>query len=404
MQTYEEVIEFIEQENIKFIRLAFFDVFGEQKNIAIMPGQLRHAFEYGVSFDASAVAGFGDPAKSDLFLKPDPTTLSIVPWRSFDGGVCRMFCDVIYPDGTPVEKDTRYMLRQAVKAATKEGFHINVGPEVEFYVLRQNERGENTMEPVDHAGYMSLAPDDKCENLRRQICYTLQEMGITPEASHHEQGPGQNEVDFHYSDPLTAADNTSTFKWAVRNIAEAAGLWADFSPKPFRDRPGNGMHLNLSVHSDDGKDRTDAFMAGILKYIREITLFLNPKKNSYERFGQMEAPYYISWSHENRSQLIRIPADPSGRKRIELRSPDPSANPYLAYTLLIYAGLEGIRQHLTPDRPMNINLYHADPDLTSKLEKLPSRLEEAVRYARESDLVRRILPRECVEAYSRRQD
>ena len=224
-------------------------------------------------------------------------------------------------------------------------------------------------------------------------------MGITPEASHHEQGAGQNEVDFRYSDPLSAADNTVTFKWAVRNLADANGMWADFSPKPIRSQPGNGMHLNMSVSSKDGRDYSSAFMAGILKYIKDITLFLNPLPQSYERFGQMEAPYYISWSGQNRSQLIRIPADLSGRKRMELRSPDPMANPYLAYTLLIYAGLEGISQNLRPDLPMNVNLYTADPDLTGKLDKLPSKIEEAMQLARGSEFVAQHVSKELLDAY-----
>lgn len=400
--TYEDVLNFVDEENIKFIRLAFFDVFGNQKNIAIMPGELRRAFEVGISFDASAITGFGEEVKSDLFLKPDPTSLSIIPWRPLDGGVCRMFCDICYPDGTPFEKDTRYMLRRAVRTARESGISVNIGPEIEFYVFKLDDKGEQTQEPIDHASYMAVAPADRGENLRRDICFTLLEMGITPEASHHEQGPGQNEVDFRYSDPLTSADNTTMFKWAVRNLADQNGMWADFSPKPLRDAAGNGMHLNMSVKSTDGTDYTDNFMAGIMRHIREITLFLNPMPKSYERFGQLEAPYYISWSDENRSQLVRIPADPSGGRRIELRSPDPMANPYLAYTLLIYAGLDGISRKMAPERPMNINLYRADPDLTGKLEKLPSHFEEAVQYAVDSEFVRKYVSEECLAAYCRR--
>lgn len=400
--SYQDVLNFVDEENIKFIRLAFFDVFGNQKNIAIMPGELRRAFEVGVSFDASAIEGFGEEVKSDLFLKPDPTSLSIIPWRPLDGGVCRMFCDICYPDGTPFEKDTRYMLRRAVRTAKDAGISVNIGPEVEFYVFKQDDHGQPTMEPIDHASYMAVAPADRGENLRRDICFTLLEMGITPEASHHEQGPGQNEVDFRYSDPLTSADNTTTFKWAVRNLADQNGMWADFSPKPLRDYAGNGMHLNISVKSEDGQDVTKNFMAGIMRHIREITLFLNPTVKSYERFGQLEAPYYVSWSDENRSQLIRIPADPSGGGRIELRSPDPMANPYLAYALLIYAGLDGVSRRMVPDRPMNINLYSADPDLTGKLAKLPSHFEEAVQYAMDSDFVKKYVSEECLAAYCRR--
>lgn len=404
MQTYEEVRNYVDEENVKFIRLAFFDVFGNQRNIAIMPSELKRAFNEGISFDASSIPGFGEDAdKSDLFLRPDPSTLSIVPWRPLDGEVCRMFCNIYYPDGRPFERDTRYILKQAVKHAKEKGFRVNFGPEIEFYVFKLDENGDHTMIPIDRAGYMAVGPEDRGENLRRDICFNLLEMGITPEASHHESGPGQNEVDFRYSDALLAADNTSTFKWAVRNLAESNGMWADFSPKPLRGQPGNGMHLNISVENSDGSDYNMQFMAGILKHIREMTLFLNPMENSYERFGQMEAPLYVSWSQQNRSQLIRIPAvADDGRKRLELRSPDPSANPYLAYALLIYAGLDGIEHHLSPDLPMNINLFCADPEMTSKLDKLPSHLQEAVQYAQGSEFISDIVPGECLDAYIKR--
>lgn len=405
MRTYEEVLDFIEEENVKFIRLAFFDVFGEQKNIAIMPQELRRAFAEGISIDGAAIAGFGEEPRSDLFLRPDPTTVSIVPWRPMDGGVCRMFCDIYKPDGTPYEKDTRYLLKQAVRAAKEKGLKVNIGPELEFYAFAKNEKGEATEMPIDQAGYMSVGPDDKGENLRRDICFALLDMGITPEASHHEQGPGQNEIDFHYGAPLSTADNTTTVKWAVRNLAETSGMHADFSPKPLRDQPGNGMHFNISVEAVDPEDSTDyssMFMAGILKHIREITLFLNPTTKSYERLGQMEAPYYVSWSEQNRSQLIRIPATNSDRKRFELRSPDPMANPYLSFALVIYAGLDGIENALRPDLPMNVNLYKADADLIRKLEKLPRHMDEAASCAKGSDLVQRYVPEAVLRAYCER--
>ena len=305
MKTNEDVMELMEEENVKFIRLAFFDVFGNQKNIAIMPGELPRALKYGISIDASAIHGFSTEEKSDLFLKPDVSTVSIVPWRPVDGRVVRMFCDICYPDGRPYEKDTRYMLKQAVKAAAEKKVRVNFGPELEFYVFRKDENGNRTTEPIDHAGYMDCEPMDRGDNIRREICFTLIDMGITPEASHHEQGPGQNEIDFRYSDAMTTADNTSTFKWAVRSICESNGLSADFSPKPLKDAPGNGMHINMSVECEDGVDRSPAFMAGIMKYIRDITLFLDPREESYNRLGRQKAPEYVSWSEQNRSQLIR---------------------------------------------------------------------------------------------------
>lgn len=402
MKTNEDVMELMEEENVKFIRLAFFDVFGNQKNIAIMPGELPRALKYGISIDASAIHGFSTEEKSDLFLKPDVSTVSIVPWRPVDGRVVRMFCDICYPDGRPYEKDTRYMLKQAVKAAAEKKVSVNFGPELEFYVFRKDENGNRTTEPIDHAGYMDCEPMDRGDNIRREICFTLIDMGITPEASHHEQGPGQNEIDFRYSDAMTTADNTSTFKWAVRSICESNGLSADFSPKPLKDAPGNGMHINMSVECEDGVDRSPAFMAGIMKYIRDITLFLDPREESYSRLGRQKAPEYVSWSEQNRSQLIRIPASEEERRRIELRSPDPSCNPYLAYTLLIYAGLSGIEENLEPAPSLDMNLFTADAAVTDGLARLPETLQAAAAVAERSEFVRKYVPEDIVRLYGKR--
>lgn len=418
MQGYEELMQTIEEENVEFIRLTFFDVFGHQKNIALMSGELERAVRWGVSIDGSAIDGFDTDVRSDLFLKPDLSTISIVPWRPSVGRVCRIFCDVTWPDGTPFEGDTRYILRQAVRAAAKRGIEVKFGSEMEFYVFRRDEKGQPTTTPIDRAGYMDVEPLDGGENLRRDICFALKEMGITPESSHHERGPGQMEIDFRYSEPITAADNTSTVRWAVRNICAADGYFADFSPKPLPNEPGNGMHLNISVHSENNsahgekdtvnsekeEDYTNAFMAGIMKYIRGIALFLNPSQQSYTRLGRMEAPRYVSWAVQNRSQLIRIPADPSGRRRIELRSPDPAANPYLAFALLIRAGLYGIEHNLPLPTPMDVNLYKADPVLMRGLEQLPGSLQEAVQVARACPLVQEFVPPACLEAYARIAD
>lgn len=402
MKTNEDVMELMEEENVKFIRLAFFDVFGNQKNIAIMPGELPRALKYGISIDASAIHGFSTEEKSDLFLKPDVSTVSIVPWRPVDGRVVRMFCDICYPDGRPYEKDTRYMLKQAVKAAAEKKVRVNFGPELEFYVFRKDENGNRTTEPIDHAGYMDCEPMDRGDNIRREICFTLIDMGITPEASHHEQGPGQNEIDFRYSDAMTTADNTSTFKWAVRSICESNGLSADFSPKPLKDAPGNGMHINMSVECEDGVDRSPAFMAGIMKYIRDITLFLDPREESYNRLGRQKAPEYVSWSEQNRSQLIRIPASEEERRRIELRSPDPSCNPYLAYTLLIYAGLSGMEENLEPAPSLDMNLFTADAAVTDGLARLPETLQAAAAVAERSEFVRKYVPEDIIRLYGKR--
>ena len=411
MKSTQDVKNFIEEENIQFIKLMYIDAFGVQKNIAIMPDELERAFRGGISFDASAIAGFDDGVRSDLFLDPDPDTLTIVPWRPIEGKVARMFCDVRYPSGKIYGEDTRQILKQAIVAAHQAGIRVYFGAEVEFYLFRLDENGEPTRIPQDHASYMDSEPLDRGANIRRDICFSLIDMGIRPEASHHEQGPGQNEIDFRYSDALTAADNNLTFKWVVKSIAEANGMWADFSPKPIDDAPGNGMHLNISVMKDDESEPDDEevrklnmeFMAGIMEHIREITLFLNPTQGSYRRLGNMKAPGFVSWSEQNRSQLIRIPAvNGTEGRRFELRSPDPTANPYLAYAMLIYAGIDGVKRHLTPPDPVDQNLYTADPRLTETMKKLPSKLEEAIRYAADSIFVKNVLPENILRLYCER--
>lgn len=398
MYTQEDVLTFIEEENVKFIRLAFFDVFGIQKNISILSQELPRAFKEGISFDASAIAGFAHEGKSDLFLHPDPSTLCILPWRPMDGRVVRMYCDIRYPDGTLFECDSRQLLKKAIQTASEENIQVDFGAEVEFYLFKENEAGPDVRIPFDQAGYMDVAPKDHGEDIRREICFTLFEMGIQPEASHHEEGPGQNEIDFRYSDALSAADQTSTFKWVVEMTAMSNGLQADFTPKPLREEAGNGMHINMSLH-DDQQDLQEAFMAGILEHIREMTLFLNPHKDSFLRLGEKKAPRYISWSYENRSQLIRIPAVKGSRRRIELRSPDPTANPYLCYAMLIYAGLDGIRRKLKAPKPLDVNLYTADDALLSSLQQLPLSHEEAWQAANSSLFIHSLLPQAYFDAY-----
>ena len=390
--TADEVFDFVEQEDVKFIRLAFCDIYGRQKNISIMPEELKRAFSDGISFDASAVRGFGSEVKSDLLLFPIPSTFNVLPWRPTRGKVVRMFCDIRRPDGAPFEKDPRRILKDAVKKAAEKGISVNFGSEFEFYLFKTDTDGNSTKIPFDNAGYMDVAPDDKGENIRREICLSLYDMGIRPESSHHEEGPGQNEIDFRYSDPVTAADNAMNFITVVKAAAMNNGLFADFSPKPLKNESGNGMHINMSVKSADGKDVTPGFMAGIMNRIREMTFFLNPSEDSYKRFGEKKAPKYITWSHENRSQLVRIPAAKGEYKRIELRSPDPTANPYIAFALLIYAGLEGIEKALGVPEAVNANLFTADESITGKLERLPQSLEEAKEIADNSEFIRTYLP------------
>lgn len=390
--SYGEVLDFVEQEDVKFIRLVFSGPSGRQKNIAIMPNELRRAFEDGVSFDASAISGFTDEVESDLLLFPVPSTLTVLPWRSLQGKVVRMFCDIRYPDGRDFEKDNRAILKRAVAKAKNCGVSVDFGPEFEFYLFELDEKGKPTKRPFDQAGYMDVAPDDLGENIRREICLTLLEMGIQPERSHHEEGPGQNEIDFRYSDALTAADNAMNFVTVVKAVAQQNGLWADFSPKPLPGESGNGLHINMSVKSERGEDLTRPFMAGVLAHIREITAFLNPCEESYKRLGEKKAPKYITWSHQNRSQLIRIPAAKGKYRRIELRSADPMANPYVVYALLICAGLDGVRRSLPLQEPANLNLFTAGREETEKLETLPGSLAEAVALARSSEFVSSVLP------------
>lgn len=388
----EEIKQYAAEEDVKFIRMAFCDAAGRQKNIAIMPEELDRAFQYGIAIDGSAIPGFGGEVHSDLLLRPDPSTLCVLPWRPEHGRVVRMFCAVTQPDGTVIGADARSLLKKTVEDAKKAGLTFAFGTEMEFYLFRLDEDGEPTKIPYDRAGYMDIAPADKGENVRREVCLTLERMGIRPESSHHEEGPGQNEIDFRYADPVTAADNAVTFRAAVDTVAARNGLYADFGPKPLTDKAGNGMHINFSAASEDKRDVMPQVLAGVLAHVEAMTAFLNPTEESYRRFGEMKAPRYITWSPENRSQLIRIPAAKGEYRRIELRSPDPTANPYLAYALLIHAGLDGIQKGMLPPQPVNENLYTAPRSLTAALEQLPSSLTEAKQIARSSPFVTAILP------------
>lgn len=399
----QEVMQYVEEEDVKFIRLAFCDIYGKQKNISIMPSELPRAFEYGIAIDASAIEGFGDESRSDLLLHPDPSTLVVLPWRPEHGRVIRMFCSITYPDGSLFECDTRSLLIKAVADARKAGVEFAFGAEMEFYLFKLDENGNKTKIPYDEAGYMDIAPEDKGENVRREICLSLEQMSIRPESSHHEEGPGQNEIDFRYSDALSAADNAITFQTVVRTISHRNGLWADFSPKPLRDKPGNGFHINISAKSDSEEDILPYLIAGILHYAADMTAFLNTGEDSYDRFGSHKAPQYISWSSENRSQLVRVPAASTEYRRAELRSPDPSANPYLAFTLLIYAGLYGIQNRMIPPEAVNINLYKAEASVLTKLKKLPTTLNEAISVMRESAFIREYVPASIIRLYTQKR-
>lgn len=397
--TVSEVLQFTRESDVKFVRLGFSDILGVQKNISIMAEELPQAFAQGVSFDAHAIAGFTDITRSDLFLLPDPVTLTVLPWRPGPGQVVRFYCDILEPDGRPFAQDTRLALKRVLERAEAMSLAPQVGAECEFYLFRTDEAGEPTMLPLDGGSYLDIAPLDKGEDIRREICLTLEEMGIAPEASHHEQGPGQNEVDFRFSDALTCADNLMTFKSVVKSIASRNGLFASFMPKPLADKAGNGLHVNISLSSgghnlfegagQGGQGTAEHFIAGILGRTPEMTLFLNQLANSYERLGEYEAPRYISWSHQNRSQLVRIPAAGAEKARMELRSPDPALNPYLAFALIIAAGLDGIERQAELPPPVDADLYHAEA--AAGLATLPESLEQAIGLASGSDFVRSVL-------------
>lgn len=397
-----QVLQFVQENDVKFIRLAFCDITGAQKNIAIMAQELPRAFEQGISFDSPNVKGLEGAGHTDLFLVPDCSTISILPWRPAHERVMRMFCDICYPDGSPFEAASRSVLRQAVQRAAGQGFICRIGTECEFYLFSTDEQGRPTDVPFDRGSYADISPLDKGENIRREICLALEDMGLMPESSHHEQGPGQNEVDFRYADALTAADNLVTFQSVVRAIAEQNGLYASFLPKPLPGQAGNGLHLHISL-ARGGKnlfenrprhsESAESFIQGILDRIGEITVFLNPLTNSYRRFGSFEAPRFVTWSHQNRSQLIRIPASSGEANRMELRSPDPTCNPYLAFALLLHAGLDGIEQKrgLMPS-------CDCDPAETDAL-LLPQNLGQALERAQNSEFVARWLPEGVRESY-----
>ena len=408
--TASEVLDFVNENDVKFIRLGFCDPFGFQKNISIMADELSGAFESGISFDAHAIKGFRDVNQSDLLLFPDPATLTVLPWRPGSGRVARFYCDIKNPDGSAFTQDGRYILKNAVERTEKMGYVCKIGAECEFYLFKTDENGEPTHTTLDKGGYLDISPLDKGENIRREICLTLEEMGIKPETSHHEQGPGQNEISFRFGDALESADNLLVFKSVVMAIAARNGLFASFMPKPILNAPGSGLHVNLSLVQNgvnvfknaaggNHSNVAESFIAGILAKTPEITLFLNPLSNSYERFGKYEAPEYVSWSHQNRSQLVRIPAAIGEKVRMELRSPDPSINPHLAFALILSAGLDGIENDLILPPPTDVDLYKADGNTTNALKPLPHSLEEAIQLARRSELVKNVIGEELLTKY-----
>lgn len=400
-----EAAELLESSDIKFVRLAFCDVFGVQKNISVQVSELERAFEKGIAFDASSIAGFRDPSHSDLFLFPDSETMTLLPWRPSRGGVARFFCDIRNPDGSPFSADCRKFLADTEQLLAAHDLRCDIGAECEFYLFKLDENGNPTDIPLDRAGYFDIAPADGGENVRREICQTLESMGIQPERSHHEQGPGQNEIDFRYSNALNAADNVITFKQVVSTVAARNGLWASFSPKPIKGEAGNGFHINCSIaHSDirAGADESlfQSFMAGVLAHTPEMSAVLNPIPESYARLGHDKAPNRVSWSPSNRSQLIRIPAADASHQRMELRSPDASCNPYLAFALVMRAGLDGILKDMKPSPPCNENLLQCSQAFQAQYPALPADVKAAHRMAAESAFMKEALPEHLFAAYT----
>ncbi len=369
--TKDDIFRLAKEENVKFIRLQFTDILGTIKNVEIPVSQLEKALSNKMMFDGSSIEGFVRIEESDMYLYPDLNTWVVFPWTAEKGKVARLICDIHNADGTPFEGDPRNNLKRVLKEMEELGFtNFNLGPEPEFFLFKLNEKGEPTLELNDNGGYFDLAPTDLGENCRRDIVLELEEMGFEIEASHHEVAPGQHEIDFKYEDALTACDEIQTFKLVVKTIARKHGLHATFMPKPLFGVAGSGMHCNLSLFKgaenaffDPNADlqlSEDArhFIAGILKHAPNFTAVTNPTVNSYKRLVPgYEAPCYVAWSAQNRSPLVRIPASRGLSTRVEVRSVDPAANPYMAMAVLLAAGLDGIKNKLTPPAPVDRNIY-----------------------------------------------
>lgn len=391
--TAEDVKRLIVEKKIDFIRLQFVDITGRMKNVAITAEELEKALNNEMMFDGSSIEGFVRIEESDMYLRPDTDTFTLMPWFDGDYNIARMICDIYKPDGTPFEGDPRYVLRKAIKEANDMGFEFNLGPECEFFLFQTDKNGNPTTNTHDEASYFDLAPIDNGEIARIDMVKTLMNMGFNIEAAHHENAPGQHEIDFKYSDALSSADNIITFKLVVKVIAKKYGLHATFMPKPINNECGSGMHCNMSLFKD-GKnafydpDDTNGlskiayyYIGGLLKHAKGMTVLTNPLVNSYKRLiPGYEAPVYIAWSTGNRSPLIRIPSSRGVGTRIELRHPDPSCNPYLAIAAMLRAGLDGINNKIEPGEPIEKNIYHMkDKDLISSgVENLPANLKEAI--------------------------
>ena len=413
--TKEDILRIAREQDVKFIRLQFTDIFGTLKNVAITSEQLEKALDNKCMFDGSSIEGFVRIEESDMYLRPDTNSFVIFPWRPQTGKVARLICDVYNPDGTAFEGDPRYVLKKVIKKAVNMGFDtFNVGPECEFFLFLTDNEGNPTTITHDNAGYFDLGPVDLGENARRDMCLALEEMGFEIEASHHEVAPGQHEIDFKYNDALTTADAILTFKLVVKTIAQRHGLHATFMPKPVFGINGSGMHTNTSLFKNgknafyDEKDPLQLsqeaywFIGGLMKHMRSMAAITNPLINSYKRLVPgYEAPVYIAWSARNRSPLIRIPAARGSATRLELRCPDPSCNPYLALAAILAAGLDGIENKIQPPAPANKNIFQmtAEERNSDGIDSLPGSLEEALRELSNSEFVKNILGNHIFEKY-----
>lgn len=410
----EDILRIAKEEDIKFIRLQFTDVLGSLKNVAVTVSQLPKILEEGMMFDGSSIQGFARIEESDMYLKPDLDTFVIFPWRPHPGKVARFICDVYTPQGEPFEGDPRYILKKTMKEAKDMGYDFNVGNECEFFLFHTDENGVPTTITTDEAGYFDLAPVDNGEDARREICLTLEEMGYEIEASHHEVAAGQHEIDFKYDNALTTADNVMTFKLVVKTIAKKYGLHATFMPKPIFGINGSGMHTNMSLFKD-GKnaffDENDSlqlsktaysYIAGVLEHVAGITAVTNPLINSYKRLVPgYEAPCYIAWSASNRSDIIRIPASRGAGTRVELRSPDPSTNPYLCLALCLAAGLDGIKKGLSAPESVDDNMFIMTQEERDErgIKNLPGSLREALKVMEADGLAKETLGEHVYNAF-----
>ena len=413
--TKNDIFRMVEEEDVEFIRLQFTDIFGVMKNVAITASQLEKALDNKCMFDGSSVEGFVRIEESDMYLYPDYDTFEIFPWRPQQGKVARLICDVYLPDGTPFEGDSRYALKKVLKEAEDMGYVFDVGPECEFFLFHTDDNGLPTTVSHETAGYFDVGPTDLGENVRRDMVLTLEDMGFEIEASHHECAPAQHEIDFKYNEALITADNIMTFKLAVKTIAKRHGLYATFMPKPKFGINGSVMHVNMSLAGLDGKnifaDESDElglskdayhFIAGLIKHANGMAAITNPLINSYKRLVPgYEAPVYIAWSATNRSPLIRIPASRGNGTRVELRNPDPSANPYLVLACCLAAGLDGIKNKLEVPKSVDCNIYEMTPEerKAAGVETLPENLIEAVECMKKDEVICNVLGSHILSKY-----